>query len=121
MQFYVDGDRLNCEVSSRSTDVYTGLPYDIGFFSFVNELVYSKIKKDKYPTLTLGDTTMKTTFTQIYDKSARQALALKNSYQDKIGVFDIMPDIDDPDTVLQDILDNTANSSVIQWINNKAE
>lgn len=30
---------LNCDILSRSTDVITGLPYDMGFFSVVTELL----------------------------------------------------------------------------------
>lgn len=46
MQFFVRDNNLCCIVSSRSTDVYTGLPYDMGFFSFVAELVYKDLKEN---------------------------------------------------------------------------
>ena len=45
MQFFVKDNNLCCTVSSRSTDVYTGLPYDMGFFAFVAELVYQDLKE----------------------------------------------------------------------------
>lgn len=73
IQFYVRQNRLCCSVSSRSTDVYTGLPYDMGFFAFVQELVYKDLKEQLPPStgekLTMGHITMKTNFTQIYDKT----------------------------------------------------
>ena len=121
MQFYIRNNQVCCEVGSRSTDVFTGLPYDIGFFSLVNELVYSKLKKDKYPELTLGHTTMKSTFTQIYDSKKEQALALKTDYTDKLKDFEPMPDIDDPDLLLEDIYGGTTNSTISQWIQRKSQ
>ncbi len=36
IQFFVAKNHLCTTVSSRSTDIYTGLPYDMGFFSFVH-------------------------------------------------------------------------------------
>jgi len=91
MQFLIKpgDDGLNyvcCEVSSRSTDVFTGLPYDMAFFSFVTELVYTdlqeRLPKEKSDMLKLGYTTMTTTFTQIYDKtlSKAQDLLAKNEH-----------------------------------------
>lgn len=121
MQFYIRNNQVCCEVGSRSTDVFTGLPYDIGFFSLVNELVYSKLKKDKYPELTLGYTTMKSTFTQIYDSKKEQTLALKIDYTDKLKDFEPMPDIDDPDLLLEDIYSGTTNSTISQWIQRKSQ
>ena len=43
LQFFVRSHHLCCAVSSRSTDIYTGLPYDMGFFAFVTELVYKDL------------------------------------------------------------------------------
>lgn len=64
MQFFVRQNHLCCVVSSRSTDIYTGLPYDIGFFSFVTELVYQDLKQrlpyESVKNLQLGYVTMKT-------------------------------------------------------------
>lgn len=80
MQFYVDSNQLCCTVSSRSTDIYTGLPYDMGFFAFVLELAYHDLK-EQLPCcaankLKLGHITMKTNFTQIYNKTRPQILSL---------------------------------------------
>jgi thymidylate synthase len=70
MQFFVRKNYLCCSVSSRSTDIYTGLPYDMGFFAFVTELIYKDLKErldaEKAKNLKLGYVVMKTNFTQIY-------------------------------------------------------
>lgn len=80
MHFFVHDNNVCCVVSSRSTDVYTGLPYDMGFFAFVTELVYKDLKErlpqEKSGKLKLGYVTMKTQFTQIYDKTREKTLAL---------------------------------------------
>jgi thymidylate synthase len=121
MQFYIRNNQVCCEVNSRSTDIYTGLPYDMGFFSFVNELMFGLLK-EKYPEITLGHTTMRANFTQIYDKTKNEALKLKSNFSDKDNSErDYMPPIDNANQVLEDIYDDTSNSSVMQWIRQKAD
>lgn len=124
MQFFIKNNYLCCVVSSRSTDIYTGLPYDMGFFSFVTELVYSDLKKrlpkEKALDLKLGYVTMKTNFTQIYDKTRTQALSLLENYKDS-SFDETMPTIDDAQATLSDIYNQTAKTSVMQWIYKNAE
>ena len=123
MQFHIKNNKLCCEVSSRSTDVYTGLPYDMGFFSFVTELVHSYLQKHKYPKLELGHTSMKANFTQIYDKTSKSALELMEDYSDKTEEnkdFD-MPRIEDADMVLRDIDNCTYETDVMAWIQKYAD
>lgn len=72
LQFYIADRKVHCIVDSRSTDIYTGLPYDMGFFSFLNELVWKCLKESVYPDLQLGDTAMRTHFTQVYEKTRRK-------------------------------------------------
>src|SRR3989338_2194595 len=42
---YILKKYLSSVVFARSIDVITGLPYDMGFFSFVTELAYKDLKK----------------------------------------------------------------------------
>lgn len=122
MQFFVRKNHLCCVVSSRSTDIYTGLPYDMGFFSFVTELVYKDLKerlKDKAKDLKLGFVTMKTNFTQIYDKTRNAALSLLNCTNPTSD--DKMPSIENAQEVLKDIYEQTAKTPVMQWIYKHAE
>lgn len=60
MQFFIRQNKLCCAIASRSTDIYTGLPYDMGFFSFITELVYKDLKQrlsvEKSSKLNLGYT-----------------------------------------------------------------
>ena len=110
-------------MSSRSTDVYTGLPYDMGFFSFVTELVYKKIKEDlpeKTKDLSLGYVTMKTNFTQIYDKTSCQALSLLKSENNSQYQTD-MPEIENVQETLNDIYNKTDKTPVIKWIKKNAK
>ncbi len=120
MQFFIRKNHLCCVVSSRSTDIYTGLPYDMGFFAFVTELVYKDLKEklttQEDTNLELGYVTMKTNFTQIYDKTKDSALKLLSSNFTNTDDTDTMPAIENAQEVLSDIYNQTAKTPVMQWI-----
>ena len=115
LHYYIQDNALCSEVMSRSTDVYTGLPYDMGFFSLVTELVFATLKKHSYPELRLGHTTMKSIFTQIYDKTREQALSLLGDHT-PYDVCDAMPPILNPDILIGDIYNGTSNSEIMKWV-----
>lgn len=117
MQFFIKNNYLNCEIMSRSTDVITGLPYDMGFFSFIHELVFQDLVERKYTNLKLGNTVMKTSFTQIYDKTQNKALEVIESLS---GNNVEMPRICNAKNVLNDIYYGTENSEVLKWIKKEA-
>jgi len=126
MQFFVKNNHLCCSIASRSTDIYTGLPYDMGFFSFVTELVYKDLKQqlpsEKSEHLNLGCITMKTNFTQIYDKTRTSALKLLEASENKNLSYNTdMPEIYDAEETLKDIYNETAHSPVIKWIHKNAQ
>jgi thymidylate synthase len=127
LQFFVRENQLHHVISSRSTDIFTGLPYDMAFFSFLTELVYANLKQ-KLPTnegsrLKLGPTTMKTTFTQIYDQTREKALEMlkKKLHNQTIKTRILMPHIDDAQETLKDIYAGTQNTSVVKWLNKHAK
>ncbi|MEA2056781.1 MAG: thymidylate synthase [Patescibacteria group bacterium] len=119
IQFFtriVNGKKtLCCEVKSRSTDVITGLPYDMGFFSFLLELIYTHLKEGNPKLdLELGYTTMQPTFTQIYDHGisrAKKIIESKNKPQNLK-----MPKIKNAKLLLKDIYNNSTNHDFIKWI-----
>ncbi len=126
MQFFVKNNHLCCTVSSRSTDVYTGLPYDMGFFSFVTELVFKDLL-ERLPDsgLQLGYVIMKTNFTQIYDKTRTQALDLlttsvENEFEEN-PASDMMPEIENAQETLKDIYEKTSKTETLKWIYKNAE
>ncbi|MFA6119332.1 MAG: thymidylate synthase [Parachlamydiales bacterium] len=121
LHFFIVENTLYCSVFARSSDIYYGLPYDIGFFSFVQELLYQNLKqKDpmQFSNLKLGPTFIKTLFTQIYDFSRDRVLEILNKKKDK-KIIEIMPAIDDAELVLNDIYNHSANSQVMKWIYEK--
>lgn len=125
MQFFVEDNDLCCIVSSRSTDVYTGLPYDMGFFAFVTELVFQDLKErlpqEQSEKLQLGYVTMRTSFTQIYDRTRDKALALLQHINEQGNFVPLqpgldMPVIDNAQATLQDIYQGTCHTPVMRWI-----
>ncbi|RJL51521.1 thymidylate synthase [Pectobacterium carotovorum] len=120
IQFYIKENKLFCETISRSTDVITGLPYDMGFFSFVHELVWKDLTENGIPDLELGTTVMKTTFTQIYDKTLSKANEVIEKFYDDIFSMR-MPEIESASETLSDIFTGNKNSAVIKWIHAHAE
>lgn len=53
MQFMIRDNKLHCHVYMRSNDVWLGLPYDVAFFTLVQEIVYMSLLR-KMPGLELG-------------------------------------------------------------------
>ncbi|KNC87946.1 thymidylate synthase [Trabulsiella odontotermitis] len=120
IQFYIKNKSLHCETTSRSTDVITGLPYDMGFFSFIHELLWKDLCQSGMPDLELGSTVMKTTFTQIYNKTLSKAYAvienkLSEDYLEK------MPLIVSAKDTISDIMSGKQETAVIKWIHSHAE
>ena len=119
LQFLVRSNHLCCIVSSRSTDIYTGLPYDMGFFALVTELVYKNLKEklpeEKSAKLKLGYVTIKSNFTQIYDSTRRFALGLLKK-EINTDQNDCMPEIESAQDLLNDIYNQTSNTSTMKWI-----
>lgn len=111
--FFIKENRLFCQVFSRSTDVITGLPYDMGFFSFLHELLFQHLIEEGLSDLELGSTTMKTSFTQIYEKTLNKALSIVNN---KSSRKDFMPVISNAKQTLSDIYNRTYNTEVMKWI-----
>lgn len=126
MQFYIKNNYLCCTVMSRSTDIYTGLPYDMGFFSFVTELIYKdlieKLPSEKTKDLKLGYVEMKTNFTQIYDKTREKALTLLNNNKNKdLNYCSDIPEIDNAQKVLNDIYLKTNTTNIMKWFYDHAK
>ncbi|EGV7467158.1 thymidylate synthase [Salmonella enterica] len=120
IQFYIKNDVLHCETTSRSTDVITGLPYDMGFFSFIHELMWKDLRESGMTDLELGTTVMKTTFTQIYDKTLQKAHeVIENNLIGENN--ERMPLIESAKYTLSDILNGEQNTSVIKWVYSHAE
>jgi thymidylate synthase len=104
-------------VSSRSTDVITGLPYDIGFFSFVLELLAGLLSHDLGKEIKTGYTAMHTFFTQIYDRTEEKIPEMLN--KDSAKNLQQMPRITDAKKTLEDIDNITKQrprTEIIEWI-----
>lgn len=120
IQFYIKNNALHCETTSRSTDVITGLPYDMGFFSFIHELMWKDLCQSGMTDLELGTTVMKTTFTQIYKKTLQKAHeVIENQIADEN--LEKMPLIESAKDTLSDILNGKKDTSVIKWVRSHAE
>lgn len=120
IQFYIRNNTLYCETTSRSTDVITGLPYDMGFFSFIHELMWKDLCQSGMTGLELGTTVMKTTFTQIYNKTLQKAHeVIENRLVDESK--ERMPLIDSARDTLSDILNREQKTAIIKWVHSHAK
>jgi thymidylate synthase len=121
--FYIKQNILYCVAFSRSTDVFFGLPYDMGFFSFVHELIYKDLLQREprlFKNLKLGSTSIQCICTQIYAMTREKALNLLNNKNSNFHQFD-MPVIDNAKQVLEDIYNQSSNSKVMKWIYQNAK
>lgn len=116
LHFHLQNKRMNCDVFSRSEDLIWGLPYDLAFFSLMNELIYVDVKQHTKLPLTLGDTIVRTTFSQIYDRTASQARDTLKRYMDMDYPHLRMPLIDNAKVFLDDIYNNARKSYTMKWI-----
>lgn len=115
--FHLDGNTLNLDVSSRSTDVITGLPYDIGFFSFVLELLAALLSRDLGKNIDVGYTAMHAFFTQIYDRTEDKIPEILENEPD--CYLQQMPRIIDAEATLGDIIkinEGTPKTDIIKWV-----
>lgn len=112
-----DGQRYLCsEVASRSTDIITGLPYDMGWFSFLTELVWQHLRSDVIADLHLGYTCMRSTFTQLYDATAHLADEIIDNYAMRDCNTIAMPYITDSSATISDIISGLCTTPVSEWI-----
>ncbi len=116
LQFFIQDGSLCCVAYTRSTDVITGLPYDIGFFSLLTELLWKDLCERGLNGLSLGYCMMKTCFTQIYfDKSELVDMITDRASQPRVEIF--MPKITSAKEVLDDISKKTSTSELMLWCN----
>jgi len=53
LQFFIRNNALECHTFMRSNDAWLGLPYDVAFFTLVQEIVYMRLIR-RIANLTLG-------------------------------------------------------------------
>lgn len=116
MHFFVEKEKLCAAISMRSTDIITGLPYDMGFYSFVQELLWRDLQ-NVHPHIGLGYCIVKSNLTQLYDSRDELAAEVENG----TAGDQRMPDIIDAKSVLNDIYNDTYNSEPMSWLYNKSE
>lgn len=118
---------LECRVSSRSTDITTGLPYDMAFFALLNEMIYMHLVELGHKNIILGNTRMNTSFTQIYDSGVKYVNAINKSlkninFQKKNQTdFKQMPAIESAKELYADIKNKTYKTSLRRWIKDNSK
>jgi thymidylate synthase len=121
LQFYIRQDALCCCVFSRSEDLYSGLPYDIAFFSFLTELIAVDLTARLGRSVAVGSTTVVCAFTQIYQTNRPHLEKLLQLAPDKDVSAIRMPAISEASTVIRDIYNDSSDSAVVRWIRRYAE
>lgn len=115
--FHLDDNTLNLDVSSRSTDVITGLPYDIGFFSFILELLAALLSQDLSKSINVGYTAMHAFFTQIYDRTENKIPEILENRPN--SHLQQMPHITDAEITLEDIIkirERAPKTDIVKWV-----
>lgn len=116
MHFFIQENSLCCVVSSRSTDVITGLPYNMGFFSFITELMWVDLRERGLLDLKLGYCAIKSNLTQLYDDRIKWAQEIEERKdQFRVSWKCQMPPISSADELLKDIYNNTQQSETTRW------
>jgi thymidylate synthase len=120
-QFHIRSNTLHCQVFSRSEDAFSGLPYDIAFFSFINELLSTDLSVKLNRSISSGSTTITCAFSQIYDRNRANLELLMAKETNQPFETPQMPAITDASEVLNDIYHRSLNSEVFQWLSRYAE
>ena len=63
----------------RSNDIWLGTPYDIGFFTMVQELMLIRLRRTKYNNLTLGSYTHLVGSLHLYERHFEKAETIASS------------------------------------------
>jgi thymidylate synthase len=94
LQFLIRGGKLLLFVAMRSNDVWLGLPYDLPFFTLVQEIMCVALQ-GHYPLLTMGAYTHTVVSLHAYQKDWQKVEA--------IGRAAIMPTIEAPELTREDV------------------
>lgn len=115
--FYINYEnKLCCDIYSRSMDLVWGLPYDLSFFSLINEIVCVYLNEFLGYDLQLGYTSIHGSFTQIYDKTRHLAIqGLEKYYSSEYKMLH-MPKVSNVKSIIDDIYGGTIKSDLFQWI-----
>lgn len=85
LQFFIRDNQLMLTVYMRSNDIWLGTPYDIGFFTMVQELMLIRLQRIKYKDLTLGTYTHFVGSLHLYERHFEKAKEIATSSPTKIG------------------------------------
>jgi len=120
-QFFIREDdngtpALCADISSRSTDLVTGLPYNVGFFTTIQELVQADLVQRGMTDLRLGYFRMRPNFAQVYDRTLERAHAMLQEDRANNEFSPFMPPITDAQATLKDIYGKTAETPMMKWL-----
>ena len=123
IQFYTTphSDRkvrvLHLDVKSRSTDIITGLPYDMGFFALLLEMMSKHLTQDTGKIVHMGNVSMSPTFTQLYESGLSNAESLlSKDDSESIESAGKMPEVGSVKDLLHDIYHREVTTDLMKWI-----
>lgn len=77
MQFLIREDKLDCYVTMRSNDIWLGFPYDVAFFTILQEIVLIALQHI-YPELRLGYYYHNVTSMHVYERNFESLYSIAN-------------------------------------------
>jgi len=70
IQFTISNNKLHCATNMRSNDIWFGLPYDMAYFTYLQNKMFHKLK-ETYPDLELGEYVHFVGNIHLYDKNVK--------------------------------------------------
>lgn len=84
IQFIVRDDYLHVTTTMRSNDVWFGVPYDIAFFAFLQELMLTELRENGASSLKMGSYTHFVGSLHAYERNWRDISDIADRYYDNV-------------------------------------
>lgn len=86
LQFFIRNNQLHLTTNMRSNDIFFGVPYDISFFTMLQELTIVNLRKQAYPNLQMGIYTHRIGSLHMYEKDYSVIVAVAHAAQNWMSV-----------------------------------
>lgn len=93
LQFFIRNGSLNMFAKMRSNDIWFGIPYDVPFFVFIQYLMLTYLRKEKYPELRIGVYNHQAGSLHAYERNIDALTAITHKPLDATDQMDMFQEI----------------------------